>query len=108
MEWEETIDLSMYAIRLRLSYLHRLPELLEAYEEKGRLREAQKVGAGCWEAADGMDGWLYGRQANERAAAASCCFLLLCCCCCCDAHAAAAQVSVCHGTRSGRLLPEAL
>lgn len=55
VEWEETLDLSQYALRLGLSYLHRLPELLEAYEEKGRLQEAQKVGAGGRNA---MDRWI--------------------------------------------------
>ena len=43
MEWEETLDLSQYALRLRTSYLHRLPELLEAFEARGRLAKAQKV-----------------------------------------------------------------
>jgi hypothetical protein len=56
VEWEETLDLSAYALRLRPSYLHRLPELLEAFEASGRLARAQKVGGepGCMQAAVGV------------------------------------------------------
>ncbi len=32
-----------YALRLRLGYVHRLPELLERHEALGRLEDAQKV-----------------------------------------------------------------
>ncbi len=45
MEWEEQLPLQEYALRIRLGYVHRLPELLEKFEDLGRLEDAQKVGA---------------------------------------------------------------
>jgi hypothetical protein len=46
VEWDEQLPLQEYSLRLRVGYVHRLPELLEKFEDLGRLKDAQQVGVG--------------------------------------------------------------
>ena len=48
MEWEEQLPLQDYAIRVPLWMAHKLPDILDAYVQSGRVKRMQKVLECAW------------------------------------------------------------
>ena len=48
VEWEEQLPLQDYAIRVPLWMTHKLPDILDAYVQSGRVKTMQKVLECAW------------------------------------------------------------